>query len=547
MNQLKVNEQHSILALTARGWSRRRIARELGIDRGTVRKYLEAAAPKPAIPTTGSGAAAEANPAISSAGPEGASDSKSAILTAGLDSGGESKPAILTPGSDGSAEAKPAIPTAGSRAGRRSQCEPLREAIETGLNAGLSAQRIFQDLAEAHGFAGSYEAVKRYVRRLGVNSDLPFRRMECLPGEEMQVDFGQGAWVIEDGKRRRPHLFRAILSYSRKGYSEVVWHQDTETFIRCLENAFRLFGGVTKSVVPDNLKAAVIQADWFDPELNPKIQSFAAHYGTAILPTKPVTPEHKGKVESGVKYAQNNAVKGRTFGSLAEQNLFLTNWENTVADTRIHGTVRQQVAALFKAERPALLPLPADLFPCFVEARRTVHRDGHVEYQKAYYSVPPEYLGRTLWIRAEARVLRIFNQRMEVIAAHARVEPGRFATDDAHIHAYKRCIIERGPDYLLQRCKLMGSNSGTWAEAVHAQRGPLGLRMLQGLLSLAKKHPVQRIEQAAAIAVHRGAWRLKDLRRLIEQEPNVTQIDFLETHPLIRDLNTYSIAAFPSP
>jgi transposase-like protein len=112
MNQLKVNEQQAIVALAARGWSRRRIARELGIDRGTVRKYLEPA--KPAIPTAGS------------------------------DAGTDSKPAISTAGSTGLAEPKPAILTAGSLAGRRSQCEPYRSPIETGCQTGLSAQRIYQ-------------------------------------------------------------------------------------------------------------------------------------------------------------------------------------------------------------------------------------------------------------------------------------------------------------------------------------------------------------------------------------------------------------------
>jgi transposase len=513
MNLLEVNLQQSIIALHARGWSRRRIARELDVHRVTVGRYLDAA------------------------------DSKSTISTLGSDVAPPAKATISTPGSEPAKEAKPAKATAG----RQSLCQTFEAQIEVGLQSGLTAQRIHQDLVHDHGFTGSYQSVKRYVRRWSAAQDLPFRRMECAPGEEMQVDFGQGAWVIEEGKRRRPHLFRAVLSYSRKGYSEVVWRQDTETFVRCLEGAFRFFGGATKTVVPDNLKAAVIQADWFEPELNPKIQSFAAHYGTVIMPTKPVTPEHKGKVESGVKYAQNNAVKGRIFESLAAQNLFLAHWESTVADTRIHGTVRQQVAARFKAEQPALLPLPADLFPSFVEARRTVHRDGHIEYQKAYYSVPPEYLGHTLWVRAESRVLRVFNQRMEVIAAHVRVEAGKFATDEAHIHAHKRCVIERGANYLLQRCKLMGANSGAWAEAIYTQRGAYGLRVLQGLLGLAKKHSVNRIEQAAGLAVHRGSWRLKDLRRLLEQAENVVQVDFLEAHPLIRDLNAYRIDAFSSP
>jgi hypothetical protein len=139
-----------------------------------------------------------------------------------------------------------------------------------------------------------------------------------------------------------------------------------------LENAFRHFGGVTATVVIDNLKAGVIRADWFDPEINPKLAEFARHYGTVILPTRPAMPRHKGKVEASVKYAQNNAVKGRSFGSLAAQNSFLSEWERNVADTRIHGTTRRQVGKLFaEVEKPALQPLPAGLFPVFEEARRS--------------------------------------------------------------------------------------------------------------------------------------------------------------------------------
>ena len=533
MNLLKVNEQQAILALGAHGWSRRRIARELGVDRGTVRKYLRPAAANPAIPTAGSADAPDPKPAIPTAGSEAPVDSK---------------PAISTLGSAEGLEAKPAIPTAGSPAGRRSLCEPLRTVIETGLHAGLSSQRIFQDLAAEHAFTGSYESVKRFARQLGQTLDPPFRRMECRPGEELQIDFGLGAWIEVDGKRRRPHLFRAVLSHSRKGYSEVVWRQDTETFLRCVENAFRHFGGVTQTVVIDNLKAGVLTADWYDPALNPKLREFADHYGTTILPTKPAMPRHKGKIESGVKYAQNNALKGRVFGSLGEQNRFLAEWERTVADTRIHGTVRAQVGKLFETvERSALRPLPTSIFPCFTEVRRTVHRDGHVEYQKAYYSAPPEYLGREVWLRADARIVRLFNQRMELIGTHVRVEAGRFATADEHLHAHKRHPVERGAEYLLQRCGLLGANCGAWAVAMLQNRGPYHLRVLHGLLQLAGKHPVARIERAAGVALHRGAFDLRTVRRLAEEGEAVVQVDFLQTHPLIRDLSAYRVEAFSAP
>jgi len=417
-------------------------------------------------------------------------------------------------GSEAPEPSKPATnPQTGSAVvpGPASLCDPWREQIEAALERGLSIQRIYQDLVVERQFTGSYFSVRRFVLRRVEAHELPFRRMECAPGQELQVDFGQGARVMENGKRRRAHLFRAVLAHSRKAYSEAVWRQTTEIFLRCLENAFRYFGGVTATVMIDNLKAGVLQADWYDPELNPKLEEFAGHYGTVILPTKPVMPRHKGKVEAAVKYAQNNAVKGRTFESLTAQNAYLADWEKNVADKRIHGTTRRQVGTLFEeVERPALQPLPASLFPVFEEARRTVHRDGYVEFKRAYYSAPPEYVGHQVWVRQETRLLRLYNTRREPIALHVLAEPGKFTTDPAHLHSRKRHIIERGTDYLLDRCRLIGPLTGSWAEGMHQTRGPQSLRVMQGLLQLAEKHPAAELEKAARIATHHGAWRLRE-------------------------------------
>jgi transposase len=411
------------------------------------------------------------------------------------------------------------------------------------LDQRLSAQRIWQDLVADHQFAAGYDSVKRFVRSLRFELPAPFRRMECAPGEQAQVDFGSGAPIIDaDGKRRKTHVFRIVLSHSRKAYSEATTTQTTEDFIRALENALAHFGGVPRTLVIDNLKAAVAHPDWFDPELAPKIQSFCRHYGTVILPTKPYMPRHKGKVESGVKYVKNNALKGRTFASLEEQNRHLAHWEQAVADKRIHGTTKQQVGKIFaEVERSALLPLPVERFPCFSEARRVVGRDGHIEVAKAYYSVPPEYLGRTVWARWDTRLVRVFNHRWESIAVHVRHERGRFSTHGQHLHPHKISGLERGAGYLLGKASWIGPQTRQWAQAMLAARGIEGTRVLQGLVSLGQKHTSEALEKACETALSYGAFRLKTLRQLLSRSaPRQEPLPFIDEHPIIRPLDDYA-------
>jgi len=512
----------AIHVLRARGWSFRRIGRELGIHRDKVRRHVQLAESSAGDPSVASDAQNRPNPP---AGSDGATQP-----TAEFDEG------VLVGPPD---QNRPNLP-AGS--GPASTAEPYREAITQGLEHGLSRQRIWQDLKTEHGFAGSYDSVKRLARRLASGTPLPFRRMECAPGEEAQIDFGTGAPVITpDGKRRRTHVFRMVLSHSRKAYSEAVYRQTTEQFIRCMENAFCYFGGVPRTLVIDNLKAAVSKADWFDPDLNPKIQAFHAHYGTVTLPTKPYTPRHKGKVERSVGFVQDNALKGKTFSSLQEQNTYLLDWETTVADTRIHGTTRKQVKKAFEeVERAALSPMPAARFPFFEEVQRKVNRDGHVEVDKAYYSAPPEYLGREVWVRWDSRMVRLFNHRMEQIAFHVKHEPGRFSTQSRHIAPQKRSGIEKGAVYLLGKASLIGERTGQWARQMVHQRGIEGVRVLMGLLSLAHRHPSDSIEQACEIATTHGAYRLRTIRGLIERRADKQdRFVFLEEHPIIRSLADY--------
>ena len=410
-NVLKIMMVEAIHSLRSAGLSCREIARRLGIHRETVSRHLRLGGEPVLKP---------ASAPIFPAGSEGG--------VAGF-------------GAPTGPEAAGFEPPTGLPRSQASAASPWLAWLLEQRERGLSAKRIHQDLLVEHQAAVgvSYDSVRRLLKRHGAARPVPFRRMESPPGFEAQVDFWTGAAVVgPDGRRRKTHVIRVVLSHSRRGYSEAVFTQSTDDFIQCLENAFEHFGGVPRTIVIDNLKAGVLKADWYDPELNPKLEDFCRHYGTTVLPTKPRTPRHKGKVERGVDYVQENALKGRKFPGLDAQNQYLQEWESRTADTRIHGTTKKQVLAHFnEGERAALLPLPPSRFENFREAKRKVSRDGHVEVAKAFYSVPPEYLGREVWVRWNGRSVRVFNDRMQQIAIHAKREQGRYSTDAQHLDPTK--------------------------------------------------------------------------------------------------------------
>lgn len=542
-NRLSMAQTQAIQALAATGKSNRAISRELGVDRGTVAKTLSQIQNQPPVWRAPAGSADELG-RNAATNPGGETSAASGVK---VDANATSESVTDSSSTDISSTTLHDEITGGSR----SECEAHREEIIRKLEQGLTAQRIWQDLVDAYGFDAKYHSVRRYVAKLQQKTPQLVRRMEVAAGDEAQIDFGTGAWITftdaATGKtsRRRSWVFRIVLSHSRKAYSEAVYHQSTEAFISALENSFRYFGGVPKTLVIDNLKAAVKRADWYDPEIHPKLQSFAAHYGTVILPTKPYTPEHKGKVEAGVKYVKNNGLKGHEFTSLDAENKHLLEWEDRVADTRLHGTTKQQVRQRFEQlERPALLPLPVERFPFFHEGRRSVNRDGHIEVAKSYYSAPPEFVGRDVWVRWDSRLVRLFNEKWEQLAVHARTEPGRFRTDSKHIPKKRVSCIERGANVLLKELAIVGNAVKDWSEAMLQARGVEGIRVLQGLKALASKHDATAINAACETAFSYGALRLRTIRQLLKTSSEAKpqkQFEFLEEHPVIRPLSDYSL------
>ena len=468
--RLTMAEIDTILTLHKAGHSNREIAALLGVNRETIGKYLGRAKAQnqPNAPTGNS--------------PDDPN---------GWQSGGD---AGNNPGGVPAAN-QPNVPTGPTSlpiSGPASECKPFREQILAKIEQGLEAVRIHQDLVEDHG-----EQRAELLQRAAVHRPAAAEVAAAVSTDGDRGPPRKPRWTSAAGRRSAPPRASSGVPGSSASCSPTAARRiakqcggrSSEAFIACLENAFRHFGGVPKRLVIDNLKAAVARGDWYDPEVHPKLQSFARHYGTVFLPTKPYTPRHKGKIESGVKYVKRNALKARIFTSLVEENEFLLNWETQIADQRIHGTTKQQVEKLFEqAERRELLPLPAERFPFFHEARHTVHRDGHLEVDKAFYSAPPEYVGRRLWVRWDSRLVRIFNDHWEQIAVHAKAEPGRFRTAGEHIPKEKVSAVERGTDALLRQVAAIGPQTRQWAEATTQARGVEGVRVLVGLKNLAGKH-----------------------------------------------------------
>ena len=518
VRRLDMHKTQGIEHLFSTGMSKRKIARTLGIDRKSVDRHLADIQSK----------GANSQEAPLGEAPTGSDASKGAKALTGSEASDLSGIGSLKPAS------KP------DRS--RSQCSQFKQQILAKIEQGLTAQRIYQDLVSDYGFMAKYHSVRRYVGVLLESKELPVRRMEVAAGQEMQIDYGQGARCKDHtGQWRKTYVFRLVLSHSRKGYTEAVTRLTTESLIRSLENAFRALGGVPKIVVFDNAPSAVKKADWYDPELNPKIIAFSKHYGFALVPTRPGTPQHKGKVERGVDYVQENALKGMTFESLNLQNQHLLEWEKNVADTRIHGTTKKHVGKQFlEIEKQALGTLPSAPFPYYEEGIRKVSRDGHVEVKGSFYSAPPEYLGCEVWMRWNDRIVRMLNHRQEQIAVHPRARKGEFSTLQVHISPSKINGIERGLEYLMRKVKLIGPQSLRWAQGVNHEHGVQGMRILQGLLSLTQKYDSQQIEQATETAWRCGSYRCRTLKKLLEHGgAKQMTMEFMDEHPVIRPILEY--------
>jgi transposase len=456
----------------------RRIARDLQISRKTVRKYHEWAASQGLL-----------------SGPLPDPAELQAALAATLP--------VIRP---------PTMP---------STVAPFRERIVALRKHGVECRAIHQILREECGFAGAYQAVYRFVRRLEPRTPDAVVRVETPPGDEAQVDFGY-AGLLHDppsGTRRKAWAFVMTLSFSRHSYVEFVFDQEVGTWLRCHRHAFEWFGGVPRRVVVDNLKAAIVKAVRYDPIVQRAYRECAEHYGFLISPCRPRTPEHKGKVEQGgVHYVSRNFVAGRAFRDLSEANDRVLVWCVETAGRRIHGTTKEPPLARFdEIERAALLPVPPTPYALATWKKAKLHPDCHVVFDEAFYSAPHRLIGHRLWVRGADTSVQIFHEH-QLVASHPRAtRRGQRQTVADHLPPAKIAGLLATPASCVRRAADIGPATSELVGRLLGERPLDRLRTVLGILKLAHKFGPRRLEAACARALRYDDVAYGTIKRILDR------------------------------
>ncbi len=523
MNVLKPDKKATIITLLKNGISQREISRKTKIHRKTVRRYANESGLFPANPDLDSKYPTEGKVAT---GPD-------CIIS--------QNPPPWPPGISVSKEEKRAIPLHA-----RSACEPHRGWIQDQVRLGRNAVAIYQDLVERFGFTNKYNSVKRFVRGLKKEDPKQFDRLEFLPGEEAQVDYGKGARTLHStGRYRKPRLFVMTLKYSRRSFRKVVWRSSKETWAKLHEQAFRYFGGCTQYVVLDNLKEGVIKPDIYEPELNAVYAAMLDHYEVVADPARVRDPNRKGTVENAIQHTQDTALKGRTFESIERQNEWLIHWEKRWAAQRIHGRTKRQVEEMFQEEKPYLKQLPLTSFRYFSQETRTVWDDGAIQVGKSYYSALPAPLYKKVIVRIYDTEIEIIDPvTMEVIRRHVKSKwPGSVQMEPGD----RIFNPSRQTNYLFAKAESIGPSTKKLCKLLFEEEGRTGQRRMQGIVNLVRHYEACYVEQAAIKAIKVDLRSYRSVRKLVKTlaeknkgEKERDSDSLIQEHKLIRPPQDYA-------
>jgi transposase len=427
--------------------------------------------------------------------------------------------------------------------------DPYKEKIEELLDKDVTRVRIHEILTEEYGISIAYDSLRKYVKKHLPKPIEAFGVQNTAPGEEAELDFGYlGMLPGAGGKPVKTWGLVVVLAYSRVDYYAICYDQKLETLVREVARAFSYFGGVPKRLKVDNMRTAILANKHYDLQFNQDFLEFANHYGTVIIPCTPYSPEQKGKVESGVKYLQNNFVNGRTFVSDRDIAGKLKEWMINHANRRVHGTTKKVPSVVFvEVEKVTLQPLPDTAFAFFNRSIRKVAPNCHIHFESNYYSVPFSLVGKEVTVRFNPGLVRVIAEG-EQVALHTRsLEKGEYITVRAHLPEYKRYSETEHQAASEEKMREIGEHAHEYFRMLLKMKPGYWFQTVRAILGLTEEYGAEVVNLSLKRALYYQAVDVTTLKHIVEKKLYLLALEPIlpkvaEENPVMgRELSYYTV------
>ncbi len=435
--------------------------------------------------------------------------------------------------------------------GSRQRPEPNWEQIDKELKQkGVTRMLLWEEYLAEYPDGYGYSQFCERFRRWADAQEAPVMRKPKKAGEEAEVDYAGLTMPVIDphtGEITQAEIFVGVLGASGLIYAEAQVDQSKPNWIRGHVRMFEFFGGVPRIVRPDNLKTGVSKASFYEPDLNPTYHELAAHYGTAVIPTRVRKPRDKALGENAVLQVERwvlAPLRKLRFFSVPDLNQAMRPRLDWLNDRRLTGQTHSRRELFVEIEKDALLPLPNYPFEYLEVKQAKVHLDYHVSFKKHQYSVPHQYTRKTVLIRASERMIEIYHQDKR-IACHRRSDHPGYSTEKEHMPANHRWVLAWSPERFIKWGCQIGPQTEMLIQTVLASRRhpEQAFRSCLGILKLADSASPQLLEAACGLALESGAASYKAVKRIMETKKDVLKARSLSepiAHEHIRGQNYYN-------
>lgn len=384
----------------------------------------------------------------------------------------------------------------------------------------IKPKQVYRILQRDYDYPLSYASFNRYINLKYPKQPVSCIRIETKAGEEAQVDFGSAGMMydLKEGRLRRAHIFVMTLSYSRLHYVEFVFDQGQVTWVKCHMNAFEFFGGVSKRIILDNLKSGILRPNTYDPVFNKAYAECSKHYGFIIDPAKIRTAEHKGKVERKIPVVRQQFLSSHVFSDIKDANEKAKSWCLYEYGMQTHGTTKRKPLELFKEqEKEHLIVLADERFemPLWKEAK--VHPDHHIVFDKSYYSLPTRYIGKKVWVRGGITTVQIFFQG-ELIKTHQRAySPGSWRTDERDYPPEQSRYIMRSVSHYQADALKYGEHVYHIVTKIMTEHAYRNIRKVQAIFRLAEKYGNEAVNLTCKRCLYYEDLKMSTIKRILQK------------------------------